>query len=37
MMQLDKITHALAGSTIVAALLPWGVAPALLAVIAAIS
>ena len=35
MMQLDKITHALAGSTIVAALLPWGVIPAILAVVVA--
>lgn len=35
MMQLDKITHALAGAAIAAALLPWGVIPALLAVIVA--
>ena len=34
-MQLDKITHALAGAAIAAALLPWGVIPALLAVIVA--
>ena len=33
MMQLDKITHALAGAAIAAALLPLGVTPALLAVI----
>lgn len=32
MMQLDKITHALAGAAIAAALLPWGVIPALVAV-----
>lgn len=35
MIQLDKITHALAGAAIAAALLPWGVIPALLAVIVA--
>ena len=35
MMQLDKITHALAGAAIAAALLPLGVTPALLAVIVA--
>jgi len=35
MMQLDKITHTLAGAAIAAALLPWGVIPALLAVIVA--
>ena len=35
MMQLDKITHALAGAAIAAALLPWGVIPALLAVLVA--
>ncbi len=35
MMQLDKITHALAGAAIAAALLPLGVIPALLAVIVA--
>ena len=35
MMQLDKITHALAGAAIAAAMLPWGVIPALLAVIVA--
>ena len=34
-MQLDKITHTLAGSAIAAALLPWGVIPALLAVVVA--
>jgi len=34
-MQLDKITHALAGAAIAAALLPWGVIPALLAVVVA--
>lgn len=34
-MQIDKITHTLAGAAIAAALLPWGVIPALLAVIAA--
>ena len=33
MMQLDKITHALAGAAIAAALLPLGVIPALMAVI----
>ena len=33
-MQFDKITHTLAGAAIAAALLPWGVIPALLAVIA---
>lgn len=31
-MQLDKITHTLAGAAIAAALLPFGVIPALLAV-----
>lgn len=35
MIQLDKITHTLAGAAIAAALLPWGVIPALLAVIVA--
>jgi hypothetical protein len=35
MMQLDKITHTLAGAAIAAALLPWGVIPALLSVLAA--
>ena len=35
MMQLDKITHALAGAAIAAALLPWGVVPALVAVVIA--
>lgn len=34
-MQIDKIAHALAGAAIAAALLPFGVIPALLAVIAA--
>lgn len=34
-MQLDKITHTFAGAAIAAALLPWGVIPALLAVIVA--
>lgn len=34
-MTIDKITHALAGSAIAAALIPWGVIPALLAVIVA--
>ena len=32
---LDKIAHTLAGAAIAAALLPWGVIPALLAVIVA--
>lgn len=32
-MQLDKITHTLAGAAIAAALMPWGVIPALLAVV----
>ena len=35
MMQLDKITHALAGAAIAAALLPLGVIPALLAIVIA--
>lgn len=35
MIQLDKITHTLAGAAIAAALLPWGVIPALLAVLLA--
>lgn len=35
MLPLDKITHALAGAAIAAALLPWGVIPALLAVVVA--
>lgn len=35
MMQIDKITHTLAGAAIAAALLPWGVVPALLAVVVA--
>ena len=30
---IDKITHTLAGAAIAAALLPWGVIPALLSVI----
>ena len=34
-MPLDKITHTLAGAAIAAALLPWGVIPALLAAIVA--
>lgn len=34
-MQLDKITHILAGAAIAAALLPFGVIPALLAVVVA--
>lgn len=35
MMQFDKITHTLAGAAIAAALHPWGVVPAMLAVIVA--
>lgn len=35
MIQLDKIAHALTGAAIAAALMPWGVVPALLAVIVA--
>ena len=35
MMQLDKVTHTLAGAAIAAALLPFGVIPALLAVVVA--
>jgi len=35
MMQLDKITHTIAGAAIAAALMPWGVIPALLAVLVA--
>lgn len=35
MMPLDKITHTLAGAAIAAALLPWGVMPAMLAVVIA--
>ena len=35
MIALDKITHTLAGAAIAAALLPWGVIPALLAVVVA--
>ena len=35
MIQLDKITHTLAGAAIAAAMLPWGVVPALLAVLVA--
>lgn len=31
----DKITHTLAGAVIAAALLPWGVIPALMAVVVA--
>lgn len=34
-MQLDKITHTLAGAAIAAALMPWGVIPAMLAVVVA--
>lgn len=34
-MRPDKITHTLAGAAIAAALLPWGVIPALLAVVVA--
>lgn len=34
-MKIDKITHTLAGASIAAALLPWGVIPALLAVVVA--
>lgn len=34
-MPIDKITHTLAGAAIAAAMLPWGVIPALLAVIVA--
>ena len=34
-MQLDKITHTLAGAAIAAALLPFGAIPALLAVLVA--
>lgn len=32
---IDKITHALAGAAIAAALMPWGVIPAVLAVVVA--
>lgn len=32
MIALDKVTHTMAGAAIAAALLPWGVIPALLAV-----
>lgn len=35
MLRLDKIAHALAGAAIAAALLPWGVIPALVAVVVA--
>lgn len=35
MIALDKITHTLAGAAIAAALLPWGVIPAMLAVVIA--
>lgn len=35
MIPIDKITHTLAGAAIAAALLPWGVVPALLAVVVA--
>ena len=34
-MQADKITHTLAGAAIAAALLPWGIIPAVLAVVVA--
>lgn len=34
-MQLDKVTHTLAGAAIAAVLIPWGVIPALLAVVVA--
>ena len=34
-MQLDKITHTFAGAAIAAALLPWGIIPAVLAVVVA--
>lgn len=34
-LQIDKITHTLAGAAIAAALLPFGVIPALLAVVVA--
>ena len=33
--QIDKITHTLAGAAIAAALLPWGFIPALVAVVIA--
>ena len=32
---IDKITHTLAGAAIAAALLPWGIIPALMAVVIA--
>ena len=35
MMQIDKITHTLAGAAIAAALMPFGVIPAVLAVVVA--
>lgn len=35
MIALDKIIHTLAGAAIAAALMPWGVIPAMLAVIVA--
>lgn len=35
MIALDKITHTIAGAAIAAALMPWGVIPAMLAVIVA--
>lgn len=35
MPSIDKIAHSLAGAAIAAALLPWGVIPALLAVLVA--
>jgi len=35
MISIDKIAHTLAGAVVAAALLPWGVVPAMLAVIVA--
>lgn len=35
MIALDKVTHTMAGAALAAALLPWGVIPALLAVVVA--
>jgi len=35
MIQLDKIAHTLAGAAIAAALMPWGIIPAVLTVIVA--
>lgn len=34
-MGIDKITHTLAGAAIAAALMPWGVIPAMIAVVVA--